>query len=402
MKKTVSRLALAAAVAGLSTSAMAADLGGSCCADLEERIAELEATTARKGNRVMSLRISGSIGQRVVWHDADGDDARRPDKLTIEDFDDGGDLRFSGSAKLSSDISVGFRMSFDPNDNGDDNVDDLYIYVESKRLGSVFVGRVDSAFDGINRISLADIEDIMLDDAGLDGVGNGPGGYFGDGYFFFEDLDGDDAEGGTIRYVSPTLHGFVFSASYSNDADEADEDTGNTFDGEEIWAVALRYAGEFNGIRIAAGIGYEDQQAAIANAAGEFVDREIVTGSISVMHAPTGLFVNFAAGEREDSNFFGATGTDTLTHYGFVVGVERKFIALGKSTFYGHVNWGEFESTRAGVDDEDGVDWGLGYVQSIDAAASRFNVQYLRKECVDDSACDDDANVLYSGFVVSF
>src|SRR2546425_88950 len=29
----------------------AADLGGDCCADLEERVAELEATTARKGNK---------------------------------------------------------------------------------------------------------------------------------------------------------------------------------------------------------------------------------------------------------------------------------------------------------------------------------------------------------------
>ena len=35
-------------VGGLSVgSASAADLGGNCCADLEERIAELEATTAR-------------------------------------------------------------------------------------------------------------------------------------------------------------------------------------------------------------------------------------------------------------------------------------------------------------------------------------------------------------------
>jgi hypothetical protein len=34
-----------------TTGAQAADLGGDCCADLEERIAELEATTARKGNR---------------------------------------------------------------------------------------------------------------------------------------------------------------------------------------------------------------------------------------------------------------------------------------------------------------------------------------------------------------
>jgi hypothetical protein len=31
--------------------AKAADLGGDCCADLEDRVAELEATTVRKGNK---------------------------------------------------------------------------------------------------------------------------------------------------------------------------------------------------------------------------------------------------------------------------------------------------------------------------------------------------------------
>jgi hypothetical protein len=42
-------LATLAAV-GESTPIQAADLGGDCCADLEERVAELEATTASKGN----------------------------------------------------------------------------------------------------------------------------------------------------------------------------------------------------------------------------------------------------------------------------------------------------------------------------------------------------------------
>ena len=51
-------------VGGLSVgSASAADLGGNCCADLEERIAELEATTARKGNRKVSLTVSGWVGR---------------------------------------------------------------------------------------------------------------------------------------------------------------------------------------------------------------------------------------------------------------------------------------------------------------------------------------------------
>ena len=53
-KLSSNRVALAAAfglVACGFTPAEAADLGGDCCADLEVRIAELEATTARKGNR---------------------------------------------------------------------------------------------------------------------------------------------------------------------------------------------------------------------------------------------------------------------------------------------------------------------------------------------------------------
>ncbi len=57
-------------VGGLTAgSASAADLGGNCCADLEERIAELEATTARKGNRKVSLTVSGWVTEQVMWWD---------------------------------------------------------------------------------------------------------------------------------------------------------------------------------------------------------------------------------------------------------------------------------------------------------------------------------------------
>ncbi|MBL8566375.1 MAG: porin, partial [Hyphomicrobiaceae bacterium] len=69
MKKLSVSAALAAGLlaSGLSIgSASAADLGGDCCADLEERVAELEATTARKGNRKVSLTISGWVAEQVV------------------------------------------------------------------------------------------------------------------------------------------------------------------------------------------------------------------------------------------------------------------------------------------------------------------------------------------------
>ena len=52
-----------------TTPAGAAD-PGDCCADLEARIAELEATTARKGNRKVSVVISGTINQSALtWYD---------------------------------------------------------------------------------------------------------------------------------------------------------------------------------------------------------------------------------------------------------------------------------------------------------------------------------------------
>ncbi|MCC7252718.1 MAG: porin, partial [Hyphomicrobium sp.] len=68
--KTLPVVLAAALALPASTSTLAADFGGSCCADLEERIAELEATTARKGNRKVSLTISGYIAQEItVWDD---------------------------------------------------------------------------------------------------------------------------------------------------------------------------------------------------------------------------------------------------------------------------------------------------------------------------------------------
>ncbi len=78
--KSASRWALVAAagviVGGVAMpSAKAADLGGDCCADLEERVAELEATTARKGNRKMSLTITGQVHRMILgWNDGKDSD----------------------------------------------------------------------------------------------------------------------------------------------------------------------------------------------------------------------------------------------------------------------------------------------------------------------------------------
>src|ERR1700704_441935 len=100
---TSSRLALAAA-AGLfmggvaMPSAKAADLGGDCCADLEERVAELEATTARKGNRKMSLTITGQVNRMIMGWD---DGRQRGVYYGIDNINSSSRFSFLGEATVS-------------------------------------------------------------------------------------------------------------------------------------------------------------------------------------------------------------------------------------------------------------------------------------------------------------
>src|SRR6185437_6313959 len=90
-------------------SAQAADLGGNCCADLEERVAELEATTVRKGNRRVSLTLSGQVSRQIMyWNDGHTSDVYSVDNgLNTSRF------RFTGNAKISGDVQAGFMMEMD-------------------------------------------------------------------------------------------------------------------------------------------------------------------------------------------------------------------------------------------------------------------------------------------------
>ena len=112
LSKSVSRVALVAAagiiMGGVAMpSAKAADLGGDCCADLEERVAELEATTARKGNRKMSLTITGQIHRVVLWWD-DGHSSNT--YYGLDSTNSSSRFVFLGSAKVNPSVSMGFEI----------------------------------------------------------------------------------------------------------------------------------------------------------------------------------------------------------------------------------------------------------------------------------------------------
>jgi hypothetical protein len=175
--KTVSGLAIAAAASIFATSAMAADLGGNCCADLEERVSELEATTVRKGNRKVTLQISGHVNHAVMFWD---DGAERNAYVVNNEYSSTR-FRFLGDAKINSDWSAGYLLewetfngarsaqvnqgaNFQGVQSGDDpnalnatlSLRHSAWYLDSKTYGRLWVGHTSTATDGITYINCGD------------------------------------------------------------------------------------------------------------------------------------------------------------------------------------------------------------------------------------------------------
>src|SRR5690349_21266591 len=116
LTKTSSRIAIAAALGMTlggfvmsSHPAKAADLGGDCCADLEERVAELEATTVRKGNKKVSVQIYGKVNYATMWWD----DGSESNTYVVNNYNESTRTGIKGSAKISDDWSAGYRLEWE-------------------------------------------------------------------------------------------------------------------------------------------------------------------------------------------------------------------------------------------------------------------------------------------------
>ena len=264
--------ALAALLLGAS-QASAADLGGNCCADLEERIAELEATTARKGNRKVSLSISGYVAQEITWWD---DGAERNVYLHGLGPTQTTHVKFSGQAQISPGWTAGYMLriqSLEDNPFGRDaatgqamnqdsprlnsglNAQMSYWFIQSKDLGKISVGRQAAAAKSAamftdqsgtqiidNYTFLAGFPQFFVRSAG----DLTPAVTWGQFAFCYQQSVplGGDCNGivtNAVRYDTPTFAGFTASASWGED---------------DFWEVALRYAGEISGFKLAFGAGY--------------------------------------------------------------------------------------------------------------------------------------------------
>lgn len=372
----MSRLTLTASVAALlmSAPALAADLsgiGGNCCADLEQRVAELEATAARKGNRKVSVTVYGQVNWALMHHDLDGefnsDDLE--DTEIHNNTNDTTKFGFRGEAQLRPGASAGYLLEIGVGEDGDDfsglSIRHSALYLKHDQFGAFWLGHTSTATDGIAEISIPNVYNAsrMLSLEPFS-AGAFEGATFG--------LDGGRTQ--VAKWVSPTVGGFSASAAWMANDDDA-------------WDAALRYAGEGGGFQFAAGVGYQN----FADG-----DLKVISGSASVLHTASGLFINGAAGRIEDDE-----DNVELTAYHLQGGIEQKFFAPGKTTFYGE--WGRVDADGAEADF-----WGLGAVQAIDAAAMDLYIGYRNYDDIswdDPEDCHDFAlggQTLVAGAIIRF
>ncbi len=422
------KFAIAAVASTLmGTTAIAADLGGSCCADLEERIAELEATTVRKGNRKVSLQISGFVGAQVMWWD----DSFQSDTYFNENSNNTSRFRFRGEAKISPELTAGFTYEFAVTGassassnqlNGGDDLGgsgacvagstggcaalrDSTVFLKHARLGMVKIGQGSTATDNLILIDLANkgvasTPDVAVHQGGfllrgVDGVLSSAGTTWRDAIRGTESFDTDRRN--HVLYETPSRAGFTVQAAVAED---------------NYWDVALRYAGEFNGVRIAFGIGYQENtefnaptqagagsSGVLCNTACDAKATDL-KGSASVLHVPTSLFLTGAAGKRElDGSGASAVsvyaGPDNTFWY-LSGGIAKNFFGIGNTVLYGEYlsSEGALEQqaflTKSTTYNNNTVDtgrtssevnmWGLGITQHVDAAAMQIYASYKNFE----------------------
>src|SRR5688572_14781453 len=175
-------LATGGMMLGASVSAQAADLGGDCCADLEERVAELEATTARKGNRKVKLEIYGQINEAVMFWD----DGFEQNAYVVTNDASRTRFGFKGGAKINDDwsanfkIEVGIRTASSKRTNQNDaaaigssgfDLRHVWWNLKSKTYGTFQVGHTPMATEEITEANLAGTNSVGkyadVEDSGL-------------------------------------------------------------------------------------------------------------------------------------------------------------------------------------------------------------------------------------------
>ncbi len=401
--------------------AQASGLGGDCCAELEERIVELEETTVRKGTRAVSVTLTGYVAKQIfAWDDGVESNVYVADIGPTQATN----LRIAGQAKIAPGLFAGYMIRIQDlsdstmrlNQFNDDDDLGLNVQMSNWFLASEDYGRLTLGKQALASKSVAMFTDLSGTQLIANYVLFDGGGFFlrqdgellrlrwGDIAFCYSqargwggDCDGIVMEG--VRYDTPVYAGFSASASYGEDKD---------------WEVAARYNGTLAGFKLALGTGYsantdENTQlppVSLHKNSGFF------QAGFYAEHLATGLFLHGDYGSENNHAlpiFSGKTEPNSRQWYA-KGGIRRAWTTLGPTILWGEC--GQYldqtgpAALNAGVTRSIFTRFGFGLAQEIDKAAMTLWIKYRQHDGDLDGgpfAGDVDAfTYVSSGGIVSF
>ncbi|PLX48954.1 MAG: hypothetical protein C0613_08705 [Desulfobulbaceae bacterium] len=393
MRKIISSAAIIAGVLMVAQASQAATV--------EERLEALEqklegtdgGNFLKAAKKKVDVTLYGQVNKAVLFAD-DGED---DDVFFLDNDISGTRFGIKAKAKINDEFSAGAQLEAEWQQNSSNKVDmntqssdedakkrQMKVYLQSKTAGKLTLGHGSTASDGIAEI---DISGTKI--AGSSHM-KAQGGNFkfwdddNDAYTggitvgsIFDHLDGGSRKDG-LRYDSPTFFGVTISGGVAED---------NFND------LAIRYANNFSGTKVSAGLGYTYAGAGSST-------HNTLSGSASVM-LPFGLSFTVAAGEKEfDDQGSSAANYDDGSYIYGKVGYQLKAFSLGSTSF--SVDYGEYDDMKAGnslTAQYEGSTYGLQFVQKADAINTEFYLAYRLYE-LDDNVIGtdyDDLTLIWSG-----
>ena len=258
------------------------------------------------------------------------------------------------------------------------NIRKAEVAFANEHFGKLWLGQGSMASDGS-----AEVDNSGTSVISYSSISDTAGGYFfrfpGDGLSditvgsSFSNFDGLGRKL-RVRYDTPTFHGFGLRTSYGEDALAGSNNP--------LYDVAATYGGEFDQF---------DLDAAIAFARNEGSDTDILSGSISGLHKPSGISLTLAAA-REFTD-----GTEG--RYGYVkLGYEREFFQIGSTAFSVDYYFGH----DIAATDSDSTSFGLAAVQNIDQYNLQLWALWRGYDYDDNNADYDEGQAVFGGAIVKF
>ncbi len=330
-------------------------------AEIEERIAELEASLVAKRSPAMSVNVTGQINKMLMWWS----DGEQKDVYVVDNAVSGSRIGIEGEGRLSRALKAGYNLNFrlndarsidvsQDNDEGDFDESDLQIrysevWLQHNLAGRITIGQTSTATDDIINANLGGTGGVASADIALIGGGmflrrrDRPFENVIDNFEstntqttmreFVRDLDTPRAQG--IRWDSDKYYGFVVSAFWGEN---------------DFWDIGLTFARSWTDWRVRFRAGYAENQDSDGREGKTLITD--IKGSAAVLHNPTGLFLNGAFLYREfDGNSSLVSEGDIIGRGGVVLaeggnfadfryyylqgGIRRDWTSLGETSVFG-------------------------------------------------------------------